>query len=88
MREELKKYSSIGNREGILLLCKKVLTGQIEDLSSIRESCAFIDGVELKFNCGILAFEEINLISVENNKCKSQGLIYTDKDESLFIDSL
>lgn len=87
MREELRKYSSIGNKKGILLLCKKVLTGQMEDLSSIGKSCMFVDGVDLNFNCGIMAFEEIKLIAIDNNKCISQGLIYSEHDEDSFINA-
>ena len=58
MRKELKRYSSIGNRAGILLLCRKVLTGNIEDLSSIGASCSFINGIDLNFKCGIIALRK------------------------------
>lgn len=85
MRKELKRYSSIGNRAGILLLCRKVLTGNIEDLSSIGASCSFINGIDLNFKCGIIAFEEIKLISVANNKCQAKSIFYSDEDENLFI---
>ena len=88
MRKELKRYSSIGNRAGILLLCRKVLTGNMEDLSSIGASCAFINGVNLNFKCGIIAFEEIKLISVADNKCQAKDILYSDEDENLFIAKL
>lgn len=88
MRKELRKYSSIGNKAGILLFCKKILTGQMEDLSSIGISCSFINGVDLKFNCGVLAFEEINLISVRNGKCQATEILYSSKNEELFIEQL
>lgn len=88
MRKELKSYSSIGNRAGILLLCKKVLTGHLEDLPSIETSCAFINGVDLNFKCGIIAFEELNLISISNKKCISKELLYNEENETLFIRQL
>ncbi|MBQ4408227.1 MAG: DUF3883 domain-containing protein [Bacteroidales bacterium] len=88
MRKELKRYSSIGNRAGILLLCKKILTGQLEDLPSIEVSCTFINGVDLNFKCGIIAFEEIKLISIVNQKCLAQSLFYSEQNESLFINQL
>lgn len=88
MRKELRRYSSIGNKAGILLLCRKVLTGKMEDLPSIEASCSFINGVDLNFKCGIIAFEEINLISVSNNKCQSKDILYSNEDESLFITKL
>lgn len=88
MRKELKRYSSIGNRAGILLLCKKVLTGHWEDLSSIGASCSFINGVDLNFKCGIIAFEEIKLISIADNKCQAKDILYSDEDENLFIAKL
>lgn len=88
MRKDLKRYSSIGNRAGILLLCRKVLTGHVEDLSSIGASCSLINDVDLNFKCGIIAFEEINLISITGNKCQAKGILYADKDENMFIYSL
>ena len=88
MHKELKTYSSIGNRAGILLLCKKVLTGRVEDISSIRTSCSFINGVELNFKCGIIAFEEIKLISVFDGKCKAEKILYSNQDETLFLEQL
>ena len=81
MRKELKRYSSIGNRAGILLLCRKVLTGNIEDLSSIGASCSFINGIDLNFKCGIIAFEEIKLISIVDNKCQAKDILYSHEDE-------
>ena len=88
MRKELRRYSSIGNKAGILLLCKKVLTGQMEDLSSIGASCSFINGVELNFNCGIIAFEEIKLISVFDGKCQAEKVLYSNQKEDLFLEHL
>lgn len=88
MRKELKRYSSIGNRAGILLLCRKVLTGHMEDLSSIGASCSFINGIDLNFKCGIIAFEEIKLISIVDNKCQANEILYSDEDENLFINKL
>lgn len=88
MRKELKRYSSIGNRAGILLLCRKVLTGNIEDLSSIGASCSFINGIDLNFKCGIIAFEEIKLISIVDNKCQAKDILYSHEDENLFIAQL
>ena len=88
MRKELKSYSSIGNRAGILLLCKKVLTGHPVDLPSVETSCAFINGIDLNFKCGIIAFEDLNLISVSYGKCSAKELLYTENNESLFIKQL
>lgn len=87
MRKELRRYSSIGNKAGILLLCRKVLTGQMEDLSSVGASCSFINGIELNFKCGIIAFEEIHLISISDNKCQANKIIYSN-DENIFIAQL
>lgn len=88
MQKELRRYSSIGNKAGILLLCKKVLTGQMEDLSSIGASCSFINGVELNFKCGIIAFENIKLISVSDGKCIANDILYSAQNESLFLERL
>lgn len=86
MHKELRRYSSIGNRAGILLLCKKVLTGKPEDLASIGASCSFINGIELNFKCGIIAFEEINLISVSDGKCKASDILYSEGNEGAFLE--
>lgn len=85
MRKELTKYSSIGNRAGILLLCRKVLTGKTETLSSIGASCSFINGIDLNFKCGIIAFEEIKLITIKKDTCFGDKIIYSDRDENTFI---
>lgn len=69
MRSELRRYSSIGNKPGILLLCNNILTQSKATLDSVRASCSFINGVEVNFNCGILAFESLNLISKDNIYC-------------------
>lgn len=69
MRSELKKYSSIGNFSGIILLCQHILTQQKVHIPSVISACAFRHGCDLNINCGLLAFEEIGLISVENDFC-------------------
>lgn len=51
-------------------------------------SCSFINGVDLNFKCGIIAFEEIKLISIADNKCQAKDILYSDEDENLFIAKL
>lgn len=66
MHKELKRYSSIGNRQGIILLCNKILTKSKVSIDSVRTSCSFVNGCELNLKCGILAFESLNLISKDS----------------------
>lgn len=73
MHKEIKRYSSIGNKQGIILLCNKVLTRSKVSIDSVRASCSFINGCELNLKCGVLAFEELNLIS------KDTTYIYIEK---------
>ena len=82
MRAELKRYNSIGNREGIILLCQKLLTGREVDLDSIQTACSFINGVTLNFNCGVMLFEDMGLISVHNRISVARSLLFTDIEES------
>lgn len=69
MHNELKKYSSIGNFQGIILLCQHVLTQQKSHIPSIFSACAFRNGHELNINCGLLAFDDIGLISLDKDYC-------------------
>lgn len=69
MHKELKKYSSIGNRNGILLLCKKAFAHEYVSLDSLRISCSFVNGCELNLNCGILAFQALDLIKQTDTHC-------------------
>lgn len=69
MHKELRRYSSIGNKRGILLLCNKILTKSKVSLDSVRTSCSFVNGCEINFNCGVLAFEAMNLISKDESHC-------------------
>ena len=69
MHKELRRYSSIGNKRGILLLCNKILTKSKVSLDSVRTSCSFVNGCEINFNCGVLAFEAMNLISKDETHC-------------------
>lgn len=84
MRNELKRYSSIGNKAGILLLCRKLLTGSTESIESVRTSCSFISGVDLNFNCGLLALEALGLIRISGNQCISQEIVFSSFSEDEF----
>lgn len=86
MRKELRRYSSIGNRKGIVFLCKKLLTGNTEDISSVKLSCSFINGIDLNFNCGLMTLEDLGLVKIEEDLCHSTTLVYSDQNE--FIHSL
>lgn len=88
MRRELKRYSSIGNRKGILLLCSKMFTGTREKISSIETSCSFIIGVNIKVKCAEMLFEDLGLIDILGDICISKGLKYDKKKESAFIHDL
>ena len=85
MRRELRRYSSIGNRDGFLLFCSKIFTGEWENLSSIKTSCSFIIGINLNFNCAEMLFEDLGLIEVREGECKSTELIFTAVQENDFI---
>lgn len=85
MRSELKKYSTVGNREGILLLCSKIFTGKREKLSSIRTSCSFVNGATIYFNCAEMLFKDIGLIDIQGDICLSKGLNYDKIKEEEFV---
>lgn len=88
MRRELRRYSSIGNCDGILLLCSKMFTGNREKMSSIRTSCSFIIGVNINVNCAEMLFEDLGLVDIQGDICISKGLKYDKLDESTFIQKL
>lgn len=86
MRKELRRYSSIGNKEGIVFLCKKLLTGNMEDIFSIKTSSSFLKGIDLNFNCGLMTLEDLGLIKIEGSQCCSTTLTYASTDN--FVSSL
>lgn len=69
MHKELRRYSSIGNKRGILLLCNKILTKSKVSMDSVRTSCSFVNGCEINFNCGILALEAMHIITKNQTHC-------------------
>lgn len=85
MRAELRRYSSIGNEPGILLLCEKIFTGNVEDVSSIKTACSFINGVEINVKCGLMALEDLHLIQLKGNECKTTELVYNRNRKNKFI---
>ena len=88
MRQELKRYSSIGDKNGILFLCRKLLTGNNVSLSSVKAACCFVEGIDLVFPCGILALQELDLLNVEGDLCVSKSLTYHAIHEDVFIREL
>ena len=88
MLQELKNYSSIGNRDGILLLCSKTLSGNDEDIASITTACSFINGVNLNLRCGFLALDALGLLILNDTTCKATNLIYTQNNEDTFVQEL
>ncbi len=85
MRKELRRYSSIGNRDGILLFCSKVLTGEWEDLSSIKTSCSFILGANISFTPALMLFEDLGVLIIQKNKCISNTIKFEKETECSFI---
>ena len=56
--------------------------------TKLFEQGAFINGVELNFKCGIIAFEDIKLISVTDGKCIANEILYSDQNELFFLERL
>lgn len=69
MHKELRKYSTIGNRQGILLLCHTILGQTKVTIASARTSCSFISGCDVNLNCGLLALEAMKLITKNDTHC-------------------
>lgn len=88
MRQELKRYSSIGDKNGILFLCRKLLTGNNVSLSSVKAACSFVEGIDLVFPCGILALQELDLLNVDGDLCVTKSLTYNEIHEDAFIREL
>lgn len=78
MRQELKRCSSIGDKNGILFLCRKLLTGNNVSLSSVKAACSFVEGIDLVFPCGILALQELDLLNVDGDLCVTKSLTYNE----------
>lgn len=88
MRQELKRCSSIGDKNGILFLCRKLLTGNNVSLSSVKAACSFVEGIDLVFPCGILALQELDLLNVDGDLCVTKSLTYNEIHEDAFIREL
>ncbi len=87
MQVELRQYSSIGNRAGILLFCKEVITGTEENYSSVKTVCSFKNGIDLNFNCAVLFFLYLGVLSHEGEVLQSDNIFPYNEDNS-FIDNL
>lgn len=88
MSEELRRYSSIGNKDGILLLCGKVLTGKVENIPSIKASCSFVDEVNLNVNCGLVTLVELGLLRIDGDDCIGDVLVASSMEREQFITEL
>lgn len=88
MNEGLRRYSSIGNKDGILLLCGKVLTGKVENIPSVKASCSFIDEVDLNVNCGLVTLVELGLLKIDGDDCIGDVLIASSMGREQFITQL
>lgn len=86
MHQELKKYSSIGNLRGIKLLCHTVLSRHQISFDAVRNSCAFVNGCTINFNCGFLALQELQVVQVENEKFIINNPFFADiNEEAAFV---
>lgn len=87
MQVELRQYSSIGNKAGILLFCKEVITGTEKEYSSVKTVCSFKNGIDLNFNCAVLLFLHIGVLSHEGEILQSENISPYKEDQS-FINNL
>lgn len=88
MRKELRKYNSIGNKAGILLFCRKTLTGKDVDIPSLKSACSFINDVDINVPCALMAFEDMGLLKVSGDTCISDNYIYPETEPSEFMESI
>ena len=86
MRVELRQYSSIGNKAGILLFCKEVITGEKEDYSSVKAVCSFKNGIDLNFNCAVLLFSDLGVLKWNEEILMSNNIIPYNEDHSFIND--
>lgn len=87
MQAELRQCSSIGNRAGILLFCKEVMTGINKDHSSVKALCSFKNGVTLNFNCAVALFSYLGVLTVHEDILYSDNIDPYNENQS-FIDNL
>lgn len=85
MLQDLRKYSRIGSKSGIIQFCRKALTGKEEDVSSLRKYCAFTCGFDLDFNCALVSFDALGLLSYTGKTCIGKDLVYTEMDADDFM---
>lgn len=88
MQKELRRYSKIGDKGGILFFCKRMLTGEDVFISSQKTICSHTNGIDLNFDCALLAFEYLKVIQVDKNKAHTIHLIYNETEEDSIIKSL
>jgi len=79
MLKDLKRYSSIGNKAGILTFCERMLTGEYENISSQKTICAYTNGISLNFDCALLAFIHLGLLNKTDQQAQSTTLIYQEE---------
>ena len=85
MLQDLRKYSRIGSKSGIIQFCRKAFTGKEESVSSLRDYCSFTCGFDLDFNCAIAAFDALGLLSVNNDTCVGTEISFIEMNEDKFM---
>jgi hypothetical protein len=87
MEAELRHYSSIGNKAGILLFCKEVMSGERKDYASVKALCSFKNGVELNFNSAVTLFSYLGILIKQEDILFSSSFEFIN-DNQLLIDNL
>ena len=62
MNQDLRRYSSIGDLNGILFFAKHVLTKEKAMTSTLKTDCSSSLGLSINYSCAVSAFEYLGLI--------------------------
>jgi hypothetical protein len=80
MREELKRYNTIGDTRGILHFANTVLKGNEIKKDSARQICSFVNDIRINFNGAVSFFEYLGFITIS----ASQSLNPTEEGKKLY----
>ena len=88
MLQELKKYSSAGDRAGILYFSHVVMNEPKINIGSAESFCLINQDIRLDFNCISLLFQDLEILSVEEDSFIPKDGIYNAGNLKSYVHSL
>lgn len=88
MREELRRNTSVGNKDGIELFMSVIFDKEVTTCEAIRGLCSYVSSSELNYMAALYLFDDLQIIHFDGKKLEmtEQGLMFASQnfDERLY----